>query len=104
MIYFDTETCGFHGPIVLIQWAEDDGPIHLHEVWHEPISKTMELIENIVASDVCGFNLSFDWFHICQFYTTLLLLPDNSILPDVPSYVKMESKARFGPCLKPKAA
>jgi len=71
MIYFDTETCGFHGPIVIIQWAEDDGPINIHEVWRSPISETLQLIEKLCENDVCGFNLAFDWFHIVQTYTTL---------------------------------
>ena len=36
-IFFDTETCGFHGPVVLVQWAEGvDGEVHLHSVWKEP--------------------------------------------------------------------
>jgi hypothetical protein len=72
MIFFDTETCGFHGPIVIIQWAEDDGPIHIHEVWRQPISETLELIERFCEGDVCGFNLAFDWFHLVQTYTALV--------------------------------
>jgi len=82
MIFLDTETCGLHGPTVLIQWAEDNGPINLHSVWTEPIKDTIELIEKFVASDICGFNLSFDWFHICQTYTTLIQFPDWNVYPE----------------------
>lgn len=105
MIFFDTETCGLHGPIVLLQYAEDDGEIKLHSVWEEPVGSTLELIENIVNHEggVCGFNLAFDWFHICQLYTTLNLFPDADIYPTdhIEEYVKHEAEAWAGPCLKP---
>jgi hypothetical protein len=106
MIYLDTETCGLHGPIVLLQWAEDDGPINLHSVFTSPIEETIELIEKIVESEICGFNLSFDWFHICQTYTTLIQFPNWLIYPEdeIDQYAIYEEQARFGPCLKPKAA
>jgi len=108
VIFFDTETCGFHGPIVLIQWARDDGPVELHSVWHEPIKYTLELIEEFCnePDGVCGFNLVFDWFHICQLYTTLRLFPDHNVLPvdHITQYAKYEPEARFGPCVKPKTA
>lgn len=103
MIFFDTETCGFHGPTVLIQWAEDDGPIHLHNVWKEPARKTMELIEFFCENAICGFNLAFDWFHLCQTYTTLSLLPQGQI-PEINEYALKEKEARDGLCLKPASA
>ena len=108
MIHFDTETCGLHGPIVFLQWAEDDGPVNLYSPWKEPIIETLKLIEYLVEhkGGVCGFNLAFDWFHICQFYTTLLLLNDsNAILEDcIEEYALKEPEARLGPCLKPVTA
>lgn len=104
-IYYDTETCGFHGPIVLIQWAEGDGPIQLHETWTTPIYETMKLIEKIIThpGGVVGFNLTFDHFHLCQMYTTLLLMPDTqAYLEDcIEQYATLEADARQGPCLKP---
>lgn len=107
-IYFDTETCGFHGPTVLIQWALGDGPIHLHNVWKEPIIETLKLIESIASNPggVVGFNLAFDWFHLCQTYTTLLELPDHSAYPEdlVEQYALAEPTARDGPCVKPVSA
>jgi hypothetical protein len=68
MIYLDTETCGLAGPMVLLQYAVDDGPIVLYNVWKNPISEVLEKIEWIVDSEICGFNLAFDWFQITQLY------------------------------------
>lgn len=106
MIFFDTETCGLHGPIVLIQWARDDDPIQLHSVWTEPIEDTIEIIESFCEEPdgIVGFNLSFDWFHICQLYTTLIQYLNWSQPPDPATYVDFEMKGRDGPCLKPKKA
>lgn len=112
MIYFDTETCGFHGPTVLIQYAYDDGPIVLHEVWRSPIEETMQLIEDLCYHEggVCGFNLAFDWFHLCQTYTTLNEMLTRGIkateipLHFVDEYAEAEAVARDGPCLKPVTA
>jgi len=106
LIFADTETCGFHGPTVLIQYAEDDGPIQLHDVWTQPAIFTIELIEKITtANAVVGFNLAFDWFHLCQTYTTLKLLEYEDI-PDecIPKYIEAEAAGRDGPCLKPPGA
>ena len=106
MIFLDTETCGLHGLIVLIQWAEDDGPIHLHEVWRTPIHETIELLEKIANSEVCGFNLAFDWFHIAKLYTLLVSYHDWDAHPEdiIEELAKLEKAARFGPCIKPKSA
>ena len=103
MYFVDTETCGLHGPTVLIQYAQDDGEIILHSVWHSPISETIELIEAFVEEGICGFNLAFDWFHLCQTYTTLISLPDPRRHPIdcIEEYALAEDKARWGPCLKP---
>lgn len=108
MIYFDTETCGLHGPTVLIQWA--DGPnVNLHSVWESPIHETLVLIERFCAEGVIAFNLAFDWFHLCQTYTVLLLLAEKVGMNAIPSehielYAELESLGRDGPCLKPKHA
>lgn len=111
MIYYDTETCGFHGPTVLIQHAEGDGPINLHSVWTEEAGKTLRLIEYMMnhAGGVCGFNLAFDHFHLCQTYTTLKLLVqkyDEWIYPEdyINDYAMLEEHARDGKCLKPQSA
>ena len=103
-IFYDTETCGLHGPTVLIQWAEGDGEIHLHHVWNNPVHETLALIEKIMThpEGVVGFNLAFDQFHLCQTYTTLLHLnPDAYPEDEVEAYARAEPIARDGPCLKP---
>ena len=84
MIYLDTETCGLHGLPVLLQYAIDDGPIELYSIWKNPIYQTLELIEMIVnhPGGICGFNLAFDWFHICKIYTVLSLWPNPDAFPE----------------------
>ena len=101
-IYFDTETCGLHGPIVLVQWALGDGEIQLYEPWRNPISETLELFEMFAnhPGGIIGFNLAFDWFHVCQMYTVMCLL-NSSKEPNILEYAKAEPKARDGLCLKP---
>lgn len=109
MFTFDTETCGYQGPTVLIQYQWDDDPILLHEVWHEPIIDTLMLIEEMANHEggVVGFNLAYDWFHICQTYTTLLELLNRGIksqskpLDYILEYAEAEPIARDGPCVKP---
>jgi hypothetical protein len=108
MIFLDSETVGYHGPIVIIQYAIDDGPIQIHNVWKESPWETMQLIESFMnhSEGLCGFNLAFDHFHFCQMYTTLRLLPDkDKILEDqLEAYAEAEPLGRDGPCLKPAKA
>jgi len=108
MIFVDTETCGLHGMAVLIQWAEDDGPIELYSVWTEPISKTLALIEMFAnhPGGVCGFNLAFDWFHLCKLYTIFSLHYDHDAIPEdiVAEIAELEPLGRDGPCVKPVSA
>ena len=101
-IYFDTETCGLHGPVVLVQWAVGDGPIHLFEPWREDAIDTIQLFEMFVnhPGGIIGFNLAFDFFHVCQQYTVLSLLDPNKS-PDILEYAKAEPEGRDGLCLKP---
>ncbi len=111
LLYYDTETCGFHGPIVLIQWAIGAGEIHLHNVFKESIQDTIDLIEMFMRHEggVCGFNLSFDHFHLCQTYTVLQLLGSKVGWEEYPedhieTYALLEPGARDGLCLKPVTA
>ena len=111
MLYIDTETCGYHGPIILIQYAKDEGAIKIHDVWTSPIDDTLKLIEKFVKEDIVGFNLAFDWFHICQTYTTLTVLKDmikdGSMWPIhwIEETADAEYKARdVNICLKPQGA
>lgn len=108
MIFFDTETCGLHGMPVLIQWARDGGDIHLHSIWKEPIVDTLKLIEEFCEEPdgVVGFNLTFDWFHLCKIYTTFSLFPDPYAYPEdhIEELATLEKQARDGVCLKPVTA
>ena len=110
LVFFDTETCGFHGPTVLIQYAEGvDGAIKLHSVFNNPIWETQQLIEYLCGNTVVAFNLAFDWFHICQTYTVLKLLGEKvgfDALPEdhIEEYAALEPEARLGSCLKPVGA
>lgn len=115
MIYvYDTETVGYHGPVVLIQYQliypdgnlRDNDGIVLHEVWRRPIKDTLELIADMMSRGCIGFNLAFDHFHLCQLYTTLLLLAERVGVDECPQdhielYAELEPLGRDGPCLKP---
>jgi hypothetical protein len=107
MYFYDTETCGFHGPIVLLQWAKGlEGAVTLHPVWKSSISSTMELIENMMDDEVVGFNMAYDHFHLCQTHSILSLIPTSKWddPPEIQEYAMLEPKGRNGLCLKPKKA
>lgn len=107
-IFLDTETVGFHGPIVLIQYAIEDGEVILYPVWQRPVQETIDLIDMFAANCVIGFNLAFDWFHFCQMYTTLKvyqrLYPTACFMPDPELYAECEPLGRDEGCLKPASA
>ena len=70
--YFtDTETVGFHGVPVLIQWAIDRGPVNIMHVWTTPAGIVIALIEDIVNNRVVAHNLRFDWFMLSKLYNML---------------------------------
>lgn len=109
--FLDVETCGLHGVPVLLQYAFDDGDILCQDLWLEPIDKTIELLLKIASTNVIGFNLVFDWFHIYKFFTMLLQLitkypeltteiPYNCL----PQLVGVEKGAGVIGCLRPPAA
>jgi hypothetical protein len=104
-VYIDTETCGLHGMAVLLQYAEENGPITLHEIWRQPIHETLTLIEWIALHTVVGFNLAFDWFHLCKIYTIFRLCDPNWIPEEhIEEIALVEPKGQEGPCLKPFSA
>lgn len=102
--YLDTETCGLVGPIVLIQTMWDDGTPQLHHVWHEPVGKTLTLIERICDSNVIAFNLSFDWFHINKLYNILHGISNREQPPSLEEFIGLHSMHSSQYCLKPKGA
>ena len=103
--YLDTETCGLHSMMVLLQYAVEDGPITLYEVWRRPIRETLALIEWICQHTVVGFNLAFDWFHVCKTYTVFRLC-DPDWIPEehIDEIALLEPQGQDGPCVKPAAA
>lgn len=105
-VFIDTETCGLEGPIVIIQYAYEDKEPIIHEAWTTPIEQTLDVIRQINNNDIIGFNLVFDWFHICKLYTTLQVLGERVGFDKEPrdyinEYADCEPIARDGPCLKP---
>lgn len=110
-LYFDSETCGFHGLAVLLQYAVEDGEIVLFEPWMRPVHETLELLEWFCEHEIVGFNLTFDWFHVQKLYTTFLQFindgGDPNAIPNhnIDEMAIAEEKARFMDiCLKPKSA
>src|SRR5574340_89970 len=104
MIYLDSETCGLYGMPVLLQYAEDEGEIVLYEIWKEPISKTLALLEWFCENDLCFFNAVFDWFMLCKIYTIFRLFPGDWIPEEhIQDIALREPEGMDGPCLKPKA-
>jgi hypothetical protein len=102
--YIDTETIGFHGLAVLIQWAYEDSDVHLHNLFDVPVQETLDLIERFIKSTCVFFNANYDTFHLCKIYTLWSLLPRDAIPRELPMdmLVKAEDHARDGLCLKPK--
>lgn len=109
MIFFDTETCGLVGTIVLLQWSRDnDEYIRLESVWSQKIKDVIQLLEIIIhePDGVVGFNLSFDWFHLQKMYSILRLMSKTGevLLNCLDEYVVNEMKGCDGPCCKPNKA
>ncbi len=104
-VFIDSETCGLHGLPVLIQWAEEDGLINLHEVWKSPVGETKRLIEYFCQNYIVGFNLAFDWFHFSKLYTIWDLLKEDVIPENCIDLIgTLEPQGRDGPCIKPVGA
>lgn len=55
--------------MVLLQYAVNDGPIELYNVWEQPIGETLNLIEWMMDYIHVGFNLTFDHFHLQKIYS-----------------------------------
>jgi hypothetical protein len=104
-IYLDTETCGLYGLPVLLQYAVDDGPTILVDLWLQPIGRTLRLIEKFCAHTVVGFNLAFDWFQLAKLYTVFRLFPEDWIpVEHIDEIARREAEGRDGPCIKPQSA
>lgn len=108
MIFLDTESCGLTGPIILIQIKELNKTPVVHNVWKQPVKETLELLEWICQQDICGYNLSHDWFHINKLYNLLKAYDEEYLSIKRLATVERDlcngstSHARY--CLKPKGA
>ena len=52
-----------------------------------------------------GFNLSFDLFHLCKWYTVFRLFPTDLVPEEhIDKIALKEPEGRDGPCLKPAGA
>lgn len=71
--YLDTETVGFYGVLVLIQYALGNDVVRLHNVWKRPVGESLDLIEIFMnhPGGIVGFNLTFDHFHLVKIFTIL---------------------------------
>src|SRR5689334_4520066 len=95
----DTETVGFTGPIVIIQYQLTD--FNIHHVWTEPAGSTLNLIEELIKHRIVGYNLTYDSFHLAKIYNILRLVKDKDKAPIVEEVKEIEKEAWNGVCLKP---
>ena len=102
MIFFDTESVGFFGPTVLIQYCVNDGPAIIHDIWDNRVIDTLNLIENHCndPEGVVGFNLTHDWFHYTKTYNIFKELPLYE-KPDPLDYLDVSVEAHDKYCLRP---
>lgn len=115
-IVFDTETCGLHSVPVTIQYCEGlDGEIYTHHFWKVRVWENIQLLERIInhPHGIIAFNLAFDWFHICKFYTMMDYLHrelgmGDEVLEDllqtkegIAMLLEAEEQGSWGPCCKP---
>lgn len=106
-VFLDSETCGLFGIAVLLQWAVDDGDIHLYDVFKETFGDTLQILETLVKRDIIGFNLTFDCFHLVKLYTIWREVVEQhpelrDALPEdhISTIEKCEEPAQEQPCWK----
>ena len=111
--FFDTESCGLYSPTILIQYhkskirpikpiTRDD--VIIHNIWTQPISESLELIQEMCENNVIGFNLAHDWFHLSRTYNILMELYPKNKPPKILDYHDIEDECHDKYCLKPKGA
>ena len=102
MIFYDTESIGFYGPTILIQWAKDDGDVSIHNIWQSRVQDTLDFIERMMDEGVVGFNLTHDSFHLNRTYGVLSMLPKLH-KPDILDYRDCEQldECHDAYCVKP---
>lgn len=92
------------GPAIIWQYAIDEGPVQVHHVWRKPVRETLRLLEMFCDSEICAFNLPFDWYHANKDYNVLRFM-DPDQLPSLEHWKRLEVRAsREALCLKPRGA
>ena len=77
----DTESVQFIGPTALIQYqligssGTDLTEIILHDVMATPANETCDIIDTMMESELVGFNLAHDMFHLSRTYNLCKRLP-----------------------------
>lgn len=99
-IFFDTESIGFYGPTVTIQYCIDDGKPVLWNIWDHSVQDTLDLIEMHLENEMYGFNLVHDAFHYFRTYNVLSNLPRLHV-PEPLDYYDVERESLDRYCLRP---
>lgn len=108
--FFDSETCGKYGIPVLFQYAIDDGPIRLVDIFDTPFSELKRLIEDMMDNCFICHNINFDHQMVQKLYNMICYLETMKHpygwLSEVPlaCLIDAEYESRKGKCLKPRAA
>lgn len=109
LVFLDSETCGLAGVAVLLQWAADDGEIHLWDVFQKTFDENLQLLTKLADTNIVGFNLTFDCFHLVKLFSlveTVLKnrpdLADAKLIHHIDLLEKYEEEAIFASCWKAK--
>lgn len=101
--YTDTESVGYYGPTVLIQYSINRNDIKLHNVFDSPVGDTLDLIEDMLDNVLVGFNWVHDGFHFTRTYNILKELPRKAP-PSILDYadISEDLTASRSLCLRPR--
>lgn len=104
MRWIDCESVGLMGPMVLFQYADDDGPVRQHHVWRRPVRETLELMEETCDLGYTVWNGVFDHYKIQQIHSLFSCLSSSELdeVPNVGRIVQVERRAVFQNCIKPR--
>lgn len=104
--FVDTESPGLTAPTVLLQYAINDGPVELVDVFFEEAGYLMGLIEEFMGNRFVAHNINFDHQALSRLYNTCRLIKPNQMLINLPieQLVELDYESRNGLCLKPAKA
>jgi hypothetical protein len=106
--YFDTESVGLTGPLVLIQ-TRYAGENYVYHIWDHSVEETLKLLEWLCSRNLVVYNMTHDWFHVNKLYNLFYNVPKNRWKnPPIPEEIAAIERAlvldnRHAEwCLKPK--